>query len=374
MSIDAIYGAIGRFVVKFRWVVVVVWVVGAFAAAHFLPTLASVTQSNNTKFLPSSAPSMHAATLAQPFGTTNLQPVTVVAATSNGAPLTAADNAALTQLSSQFTHVSNIVSVRNLGISANRQAVQLDALAKYSGNPNEDTDIVNAMRAKIAGAHLPAGLQVHLAGDIAIQVDQQKASGSTGNQLQGLTIVFIVVLLLLIFRSLSLALTTLIPPVLAITLAGPLVGLAGEHGLQVSPIAQLLLIVLVLGAGTDYGLFLVFRVREELRGGLKPNDAVVKSVTRVGESITFSAATVIAAVLTLLLASFPFYSNLGVPFAIALGVMLLAGLTLLPALLAIRLQLLGLKRRAFTRLFGKPKLLPWDIQRAGRSGVWGRVA
>jgi RND superfamily putative drug exporter len=374
MHIDAIYGAIGRFVVRFRWIVVVVWVVGAFAAAHFLPTLASVTQSNNTKFLPSSAPSMHAATLAQPFGTTNLQPVTVVAATSNGAPLTAADTAALTQLSSQFTHVSDIVSVRNLGISPNRQAVQLDALAKYSGNPNEDTNIVDAMRAKIAGAHLPAGLQVHLAGDIAIQVDQQKASGSTGNQLQGLTIVFIVVLLLLIFRSLSLALTTLIPPVLAITLAGPLVGLAGEHGLQVSPIAQLLLIVLVLGAGTDYGLFLVFRVREELRNGLAPNEAIVKSVTRVGESITFSAATVIAALLTLLAATFPFYSQLGAPLAIGIGVMLAAGLTLLPALLSIRLTLIALKRRGFNSWFGREKLIPWSIQAKSSGGAWGRVA
>ena len=49
------------------------------------------------------------------------------------------------------------------------------------------------------------------------------------------------------------------------SIAGPLVAEAAKHGLQVSPIAQLLLIVLVIGAGTDYGLFLVFRVREELR-------------------------------------------------------------------------------------------------------------
>ena len=132
---------------------------------------------------------------------------------------------------------------------------------------------------------------------------------------------------------------------------------AAKHGLQVSPLAQFLLIVLVLGAGTDYGLFLVFRVREELRAaghdvtgmdgaperslfrslladlaGPRPaaRTALVESVTRVGESITFSAATVIAAVLTLLAASFPFYSNLGIPFAIAIGVTLLAGLRCCP--------------------------------------------
>ena len=60
-----------------------------------------------------------------------------------------------------------------------------------------------------------------------------------------------------------------------------------------------------------------------------------------------SAATVIAAVLTLLLASFSFYSDLAWPFAIAVGVILLAGLTLLPALLSIRLSLLAVKRSLF---------------------------
>ena len=102
--------------------------------------------------------------------------------------------------------------------------------------------------------------------------------------------------------------------------------------------------------------------------------AIVTSVTKVGESITFSAATVIAAVLTLLLASFSFYSDLGVPFAIAIGVILIAGLTLLPALLSIRLSLLGVKRTIFRAIFGRPKLLPWDIQGSGKTGVWGRVA
>ena len=93
--------------------------------------------------------------------------------------------------------------------------------------------------------------------------------------------------------------------------------------------------MLVLGAGTDYGLFLVFRVRENRRAGQASHDAVINALTKVGESITFSALTVIAALLSLLAASFQIYSNLGIPLAIGIGVMLLAGLTLLPALLAI---------------------------------------
>ncbi len=104
----------------------------------------------------------------------------------------------------------------------------------------------------------------------------------------------------------------------------------------------------------------MFRVREELRGGLAPHDAVVRGLSRVGESITFSAATVIAALLTLLLAAFGLYSSLGAPLAIAIALMLLAGLTLLPALLAI---------------FGRAAFWPSRTARgAGRLGWWGRSA
>jgi len=401
VHIDAVFRAIGSFAVRFRWLVLAAWVVAAIAASSLLPALSSVTQNNNTKFLPASAPSSHAAELATPFGTSSLVPITVLAARS-GASLTPADVTALTALQRQLGSVTGVSKVLDAGRSSDGQAEQYVVLASQGGgNQNYATDLVNGLRAKIAQAGLPAGLKAHLAGDVAAQVDQQKASGNTGSKLQFLSLAFIVVLLVLIFRSLTLALTTVAPALFSVLISGPLVAEAAKHGLQVSPIAEFLLIVLVLGAGTDYGLFLVFRVREELRaephgehgdhypgsGGLMGSlfgdlvhprqparDAVVRSVTRVGESITFSAATVIAAVLTLLLATFSFYSDLGIPFAIAIGVILIAGLTLLPALLSIRLSLLAMKRSLFRAVFRRPKLLPWNIQGTGKAGVWGQVA
>ena len=92
-----------------------------------------------------------------------------------------------------------------------------------------------------------------------------------------------IVLLVLIFRSLSLAITTVLPAIL-LAIAGPLVAEAAKHGLQVSPIAQLPLIVLVIGAGIDYGLFLVFRLREELRGGQHDTAARTSPVRIRGRS------------------------------------------------------------------------------------------
>jgi RND superfamily putative drug exporter len=397
---DAIFGAIGSFAVRFRWLVLLAWVVAALAATSLLPSLSSVTQSSNAKFLPASAPAEHAAVLAAPFGTASLEPVPAVAARP-GAPLTAADVRALTALQGRLRTVSRVDKVLDLGRSGDGRAEQLLVLATQSGAKNADASLVATLRAKITQAGLPAGLHAHLAGDIAVQVDQQKASGNTGNQVQDLSALFIIVLLILIFRSFTLALATLGPAFISVIIAGPLVAEAARHGLQVSDIVQLLMIVLMLGAGTDYGLFLVFRVREELRaeghatqgeyypgsrglGGSVYGDlmharpparqAITRSVTKVGESISASAATVIVAVLTLLLASFPFYSNMAIPFAIAIGVILVAGLTLLPALLSLRLSLLAVKRAVFHAVFGRPKLLPWSVQVTGKTGMWGRLA
>jgi putative drug exporter of the RND superfamily len=360
VSIDGIFGALGSFAVKFRWFILVAWVIAAVAVPRFLPSLASVTQGNNANFLPASAPSQHATDLAKPFGLGTLTPVPVIAAASQG-KLTAADVTWLGTLEKDLRGTSTVVKVSDLGQSADGQAEQLQVLSSVSqGDADGLTTLVGNLRAAIARASPPAGVQAHLAGAVAIQVDQQKKSGSTGNEEEGISVVFILILLLLIFRSLLAPLVTLFPAFIAVAISGPLVGEAAHAGLKVSQIAQLMLIVLVLGAGTDYGLFLVFRVRELLRTGLPPKEAVQQALIRVGESISFSALTVVAALLSLLAATFQIYSQLGIPLAIGIGVMLLAGLTLLPALLAI---------------FGRAAFWPTRTRAGtGRIGVWGRLA
>lgn len=178
--------------------------------------------------------------------------------------------------------------------------------------------------------------------------------------MQAFSFLFVIVLLLIVFRSLPAAIITLLPSGFALAISTRLIGGLGEAGIKVSSITEVLLIVLLIGAGTDYGLFLVFRVREELRDGTEPREAVQRALVRVGESITGSAGTVILALLTLLLASFGLYHDLGIPLAVGVAVMLLLGLTLLPALLAI------FGRRAFW----PSKIVPGQQ----REGVWGRIA
>jgi RND superfamily putative drug exporter len=146
----------------------------------------------------------------------------------------------------------------------------------------------------------------------------------------------------------------------ALIAAGPVIAESSHLGVQVSDLTPILLVVVLLGAGTDYGLFLIFRIREELRAGREVHDAVSFSLTKVGESITFSGLTVIGALATVVVATFGLYQGLGPALAIGIAVALLANLTLLPALLAV------LGRSVF-----------WPrIPRTGehKGGAWGRIA
>jgi uncharacterized membrane protein YdfJ with MMPL/SSD domain len=60
------FAAIARFDVRFRWVIVAVWVAGAIAGIRLLPSLSSVTQPSSTQFLSSSAPRPVASLAAWP--------------------------------------------------------------------------------------------------------------------------------------------------------------------------------------------------------------------------------------------------------------------------------------------------------------------
>jgi RND superfamily putative drug exporter len=354
------FAATGRFAVRFRWAVVAAWVTATVLASLLLPSLASVVKESNTDLLPARSPSLSAARLAAPFHDPKQTPVLVVIARDSGT-VTSADAAAIGRLAARLGKVADVRQVKDLGESADRQAVQLEVLAGLNiATPGPAQHLVTGLRAAITASALPPGLHAHLAGQAAAGAEASQANQKAVKLGLELTLVFILILLLVVFRAPLAALLTLVPAVLVNQFAGQVIGAASKAGLAVSPLNQLLLIILIVGAGTDYGLFLVFRFREELRAGRTPHDAVTHALARVGESITFSAATVIAALLTILLATFRLYSSIGVPLAIALAFMLAADLTLLPALLAI---------------VGRAAFWPSPTARGtGRISWWGRTA
>jgi RND superfamily putative drug exporter len=334
---DTVNATLGRFDVRFRYLIVVAWVVITIVCIRAFPSLSSVTPNATiSSFLPASAPSIQASNLATPFQNKQYASATLVASRANG-PLTPVDQAAIDRLEQLVRAMPHVKTVRDLSISPDGEARQaaIQAAVSTSGTGDGAT-LVNTIRAAFGQVNAPAGLTFHLTGSLATAVDSASSSQTSRNAVQYLSILLIIVLLLLAFRALLAPFITFLPAALVLLLASPVIaGAVTRLGVQAADVTQLILIVLVLGAGTDYGLFLTFRVREELRRGLDPRAAVVRAVQTVGETITFSALTVIAALLTLVIAQFGIYQSLGPALAIGIALMLLAGLTLLPALLAI---------------------------------------
>jgi RND superfamily putative drug exporter len=350
---------IARFSVKFRWFIIAAWIIAVPVLTANLPNINDVTKNNNSDFLPKNSPSVAAVDLESSFQSKDTAGTSTIIVASKSGSLSDADNAAIDQAATRVKKVHGVISVHNQGESADNQARQLVVGFGGAAFGNEAITIVKDVRSAIH-KDLPSNLDAHLTGDLAQGVDSQESSNKGRDNTELYTVIFIIALLLLVFRALLAPLITLLPAGLALAVAQPIIAETTKWGVQVSFITQILLIVLVLGAGTDYGLFLVFRVREELRRGAPPKEAVVKAMTRVGESITFSALTVAAALLSLLLASFGIYKGLGPALAIALAVMLLISLTFLPAVLAV------LGRAVFWP--AKTKKSEFKI------GIWGKIA
>jgi putative drug exporter of the RND superfamily len=146
----------------------------------------------------------------------------------------------------------------------------------------------------------------------------------------------IVVLMLIIFRSPIAALLPIVVISVVLQVSSHLIATAGKlFGFNVDQSLQTILLIVLYGIGTDYMLFLLFRYRERLRTGADKKAAMAYAVARVGEVITSAAAAVIVAFLVLLLASFGGFGSLGPALAIAVFVMLVTGLTLIPALVSL---------------------------------------
>ncbi len=350
---------IARFSVRFRWLIIIAWIAAVPLLTASLPKIADVIKNDNSAFLPKNSPTQKAADIAAQFQKKDTASGTLLIASRADGPLSETDNIAIDKIITEIKTVKSVTEVQDHGLSKDSQAHQ------YAIGLNGDafgpaiTDVISNIRAKF-NTNLPTGLQVNLAGQLAQAVDSEKANNSGKNKTEIYNVIFIIALLLFVFRAFLAPIVTLLPAALSLIIAQPIIAESTRLGVQVSFITEILLVVLLLGAGTDYGLFLVFRMREELRKGLTPKEAVVKALGRVGESITFSAATVAAALLCLVLASFGIYKGLGPALAIGLGVMLLSALTFLPALLSI---------------LGRAVFWPSKtVKTAPKIGLWGRVA
>nr|WP_318539635.1 MMPL family transporter [Terribacillus saccharophilus] len=179
-------------------------------------------------------------------------------------------------------------------------------------------------------------LLVRATGPAGISVDAVGLFSQGDTTLLFGTVLIVLIFLLVIYRSPILALVPLIGVGFAYLVISPILGALGKAEL-ISFDSQGLAImtVLLFGAGTDYCLFLITRFRENLWEIKSKKTAIVRSLSSASGAIAMSGLTVIVAMLVLLVADYGSINRFAIPFGIAIFIMLLASLTLVPALLTI---------------------------------------
>ncbi|GIF52196.1 RND superfamily putative drug exporter [Asanoa ferruginea] len=330
---------LARFVVYKRWWVIGAWLVAAVAAGAFAPSL--VTTQDQADFLPNSYESVKATEIAQDaFGQTDGATATIVVKRADGGQLTDADQATVGKLA---TTVSGAGIAKVTTAVTGPQAVSPNKLVQLVtvglGDNPQDPALVTAIK-DIRSASAPVlantGLDAKVTGDVALYADNDDAFNNAFVIVALASVILILALLLIIYRSPLAALLPIVTVgIVTVISTGLIATMAKLFGLSADPSIEIILTIVLYGVGTDYVVFLLFRFRERLRAGDQTKPALVTSVHRVGEVIASAAGAIVIAFLALLLAVFGAFRSLGPALAIAVVIMGLAAVTLVPAIVSL---------------------------------------
>jgi RND superfamily putative drug exporter len=309
--------------------VLVFWILVIAVTAPLSSKLMGAEKNDASAYLPASAESTQELNLQDKFVSKNLNPAVVVYVRQSGVTpadlhKAAADARAFAALPAVHGRVTGPIP------SADHKAIQTIVGADLGYNANISGFVTGLQTTAARG---DPGMTVHVAGPAASAADEVKIFKGIDSTLLYATLAVVIILLLLTYRSPVLWILPIVSAGVALTVAEAVIYLLTKHGLTVNGQSGGILVVLVLGASTDYALLLVARYREELRRHNDRHEAMAVALRRAGPAIIASAATVIAGMLCLLVAESADISGLGPVAAIGIGVGLLAMITLLPALL-----------------------------------------
>jgi len=323
------------------------------------PKLQSVTSNDASKSLPANVESKRADALQQAsFPDAKGTPVIVVF--SSEAPLTRQDKAAIAAGESWLNSGAEPINSARVEYSKDGKGALI--FASLNGNPGEEPFRASVKAIADHFGDQVGGMQVRVTGPGGLITDVYQIFLNADVKLLLGTVILVLILLLVIYRSPVLPFVPLLAVGFGYFVAGGILALiATALDVTLSGQATSLMVILLFGAGTDYGLLLISRYREELR---REGDARVALATALGETweaIAASGLTVTLAVLTLAFAKYGDYTSFAPVLGLGVFVTLIAGLTLMPALLAV------LGRRAFWPR--RPKLGD-----ATQHRTWQRIA
>jgi RND superfamily putative drug exporter len=179
-------------------------------------------------------------------------------------------------------------------------------------------------------------LQVDVVGSVAASANPASSSSTI------IGVIAALIILLIFFGAILPALLPLLSAAIALISALAVVGML-SHAITMASFTSQLCILIGLGVGIDYSLFILTRTRAGLRRGLSVEEAITTAAGTAGRAVLFAGMTVCIALLGILTVGVSTLSGAAIAASIAVAFPVMGALTLLPALMG----LLG--RRTLTR-------------------------
>ncbi|PXX71781.1 RND superfamily putative drug exporter [Nocardia tenerifensis] len=340
-----LFDRLGSSVHRFRYVVVATWLLAAGLLNLAVPQLESTVFEHSTPMVPQDAPA--AAVLREMntrFGESADSGSAFLVLT-RAEPLTDADRAyydkVVAALRAERGHVASVLDLwaspvtAGSVVSADRKAVYTQLQLVGDTGTTEVSRSLAAVHDALATIPPPQGLSVDLTGPSPTFADELNGIHHALTTITLLTVALITVLLLATYRSLSTAVVPLFTIGLALATARPLVSLLGAHGLPTSIFSVALLSAMILGAGTDYGIFLISRYHEGRRAALSPHEAYRSAYRRIMPIIVASGLIVAMTCAVMTVTRIGVFRTIGIPCSVGVLVTVAAAMTLAPALLVI---------------------------------------
>jgi putative drug exporter of the RND superfamily len=218
-------------------------------------------------------------------------------------------------------------------------------------------DSVEAVRKVIERNQKPPGVKAYVTGPAALSDDMHIIGNASLAKITLFTLAAIALMLLLVYRSIVTTLVQLFMTGIALACSrGVIAVLAYHNAFGLTTFAANILTMLAIAAGTDYGIFLVGRYQEARQAGQDRETAYYTTFRSVAPVVLGSGLTIAGATYCLSFARLPWFNTMGGPVAIGMLVVVLAGLTLGPAV-----------------IFVGSKFGLFEKKRAVRGRLWRRV-
>jgi putative drug exporter of the RND superfamily len=339
--------SLGGWCVRRRRIVLGIWL-----AALVLSVVASKAAGTafSTKFtLPHTESSTAISLLQKDFPAASGSSDQIVFATTSG---TVRDPAVEQRASAALAKIATLGQVRSVvspytasdakQISANGTVAY--ATVNFAGQIGQNP--VDAIKTVISTAKAAGDkqLQVSLGGQDIEQVQRSGSGPSTG-----IGIILALVVLGLAFGALFAAFLPIFTALIAIAIGFSLTGLL-SHVFSVAQFATILGILIGLGVGVDYSLFIVTRHRNAIKAGKSVEDAASLAVNTAGRAVFFAGLTVCIALLGQFALGLSFLYGVAISATVTVLLTMLASLTLLPAMLGfVGMRALSRKERRLLR-------------------------